>query len=94
MKRRAWSRVWPIISIGWTVPTCICDRVASMLIPRGFCLHDNMRRNEIMLLCNGNFFVVVKARDYDMDGKAYVQIIIEDDEDSDPALVAMLSALA
>jgi len=94
MKRRTWSYVWPIISIGWTDPTCICDRVASILIPKGFCLHDNIRQNEIMLFCNGNIFVAVKAEDYNMDGKACVQIIIEDDEDSDPALVAMLSALA
>lgn len=93
MTRKGWDPKWVKLEMGWVIPACICERIRGLLLSKGFYLVDDMLPDEIMVLCDGNIFVAIKANDYDMDGKACVQIIVED-EDSDPALVAMLSALA
>lgn len=93
MKRKPWSPETTTIDLGWVVPACVCDRAEGILKKQGFCISDEMRRNELVVFCNGDFFVAICATDYDMDGRVLAQISIED-EGAAPALVSILAALA
>lgn len=93
MKRKPWSPESTTIDLGWVVPACVCDRAEGILKRRGFCISDEMHRDELVAFCNGHIFVAIYATDYDMDGRIRAKIIIEDKK-PDPELVTMLASLA
>jgi galactitol-specific phosphotransferase system IIB component len=94
MKIPSWSSGWPRIPLGWMLPTAICDKVETLLREKGFCRMQEMERNEIAAFCNEDIIVSITQKNYDMDGKADIYIVVKDDSSNSDAIVAMLSALA